>query len=296
MNASFNASIAVVLVEPAGPRNVGGVARACANFSGGPLQLQLRLVAPRCDHLGDEALQMAMHGRAVLEGAQLFANLAEALADCRHVVATSGRGEGEPLAPLDPDTALGWLWQGANASSGSGASSGAASSTFVASSGSCADSPSGASSNGASGPCGLSGGAVVFGREDRGLSYDELLMAGQLLCIDTGAAYSSLNLAQAAAVVLQRLRVVAMASADSPTRLPTDAMPMDPARRDRLEDLFTAAESLLLEVGFLYPHTAHARMAKLRGLLQRSQIGETEVALLRGMVSQLRWASRHRNP
>jgi len=267
VNAPFHASIAVVLVEPAGPRNVGGVARACANFSGGPLQLLLRLVAPRCDHLGEEALQMAVHGRAVLEGAQLFTNLAEALADCRHVVATSGRGEGEPLAPLDPDTALGWLWQGANASS-----------------------------NGASGPCGPSGGAVVFGREDRGLSYDELLMAGQLLCIDTGAAYSSLNLAQAAAVVLQRLRVVAMASAESPTRLPTDAMPMDPARRDRLEDLFTAAESLLLDVGFLYPHTAHARMAKLRGLLQRSQIGETEVALLRGMVSQLRWASRHRNP
>jgi tRNA/rRNA methyltransferase len=137
---------------------------------------------------------------------------------------------------------------------------------------------------------------VVFGREDRGLSYDELLLAGQLLSIDTGAAYSSLNLAQAAAVVLQRLRVVAMASADSPIRLPTEAMPMDLARRDRLEALLTAAEALLLEVGFLYPHTAHARMAKLRGLLQRSQIGETEVALLRGMVSQLRWASRHRNP
>jgi tRNA/rRNA methyltransferase len=279
VNAPFNASIAVVLVEPAGPRNVGGVARACANFSGGPLQLQLRLVAPRCDHLGEEALQMAVHGRAVLEGAQLFANLPEALADRRFIVATSGRGEGEPLAPLDPDTALGWLWQGAIASSNGASGTNGASST-----------------NGAYSPGGATCGAVVFGREDRGLSYDELLLAGQLLSIDTGAAYSSLNLAQAAAVVLQRLRVVAMASADSPIRLPTEAMPMDLARRDRLEALLTAAEALLLEVGFLYPHTAHARMAKLRGLLQRSQIGETEVALLRGMVSQLRWASRHRNP
>jgi tRNA/rRNA methyltransferase len=279
VNAPFNASIAVVLVEPAGPRNVGGVARACANFSGGPLQLQLRLVAPRCNHLGEEALQMAVHGRAVLEGAQLFANLPEALADRRFIVATSGRGEGEPLAPLDPDTALGWLWQGAIASSNGASGTNGASST-----------------NGAYSPGGATCGAVVFGREDRGLSYDELLLAGQLLSIDTGAAYSSLNLAQAAAVVLQRLRVVAMASADSPIRLPTEAMPMDPARRDRLEALLTAAEALLLEVGFLYPHTAHARMAKLRGLLQRSQIGETEVALLRGMVSQLRWASRNRNP
>jgi tRNA/rRNA methyltransferase len=285
VNAPFNASIAVVLVEPAGPRNVGGVARACANFSGGPLQLQLRLVAPRCNHLGEEALQMAVHGRAVLEGAQLFANLPEALADRRFIVATSGRGEGEPLAPLDPDTALGWLWQGAIASSnGASGTNGS-------------NSPGGAcGTNGANSPGGATCGAVVFGREDRGLSYDELLLAGQLLSIDTGAAYSSLNLAQAAAVVLQRLRVVAMASADSPIRLPTEAMPMDPARRDRLEALLTAAEALLLEVGFLYPHTAHARMAKLRGLLQRSQIGETEVALLRGMVSQLRWASRHRNP
>jgi tRNA/rRNA methyltransferase len=264
----LSTSVAVVLVEPAGPRNVGGVARACANFSGGPLVLQLRLVAPRCDHLGDEALQMAVHGRAVLERARLFANLPEAIADCHRVVATSGRGQGEPLLALDPDLALGWLWQGASATDNNS--------------------------------CDATTGAVIFGREDRGLSYDELLLAGQLLSIDTGSAYSSLNLAQAAAIVLQRLRVVALAPARSPIGVPPSPMPIPmptgPARRDRLEALFTAAEALLLEVGFLYPHTAHARMAKLRGLLQRSQIGETEVALLRGMVSQLRWASRHRNP
>lgn len=268
MNAPLNASIAVVLVESAGPRNVGGVARACANFSGGPLVLQLRLVAPRCDHLGEEALQMAVHGRGVLERARLFANLPEAIADCHRVVATSGRGQGEPLLALDPDLALGWLWQGASATDNNS--------------------------------CDATTGAVIFGREDRGLSYDELLLAGQLLSIDTGSAYSSLNLAQAAAIVLQLLRVVALAPARSPIGVPPSPMPIPmptgPARRDRLEALFTAAEALLLEVGFLYPHTAHARMAKLRGLLQRSQIDDGEVALLRGMVSQLRWASRRHNP
>ena len=268
MTAPLSTSVAVVLVEPAGPRNVGGVARACANFSGGPLVLQLRLVAPRCDHLGYEALQMAVHGRAVLERARLFANLPEAIADCHRVVATSGRGQGEPLLALDPDLALGWLWQGASATDNNS--------------------------------CDATSGAVIFGREDRGLSYDELQLAGQLLSIDTGSAYSSLNLAQAAAIVLQRLRVVALAPARSPIGVPPSPMPIpmptEPARRDRLEALFTAAESLLLEVGFLYPQTAHARMAKLRGLLQRSQIDDAEVALLRGMVSQLRWASRRHNP
>jgi tRNA/rRNA methyltransferase len=50
------------------------------------------------------------------------------------------------------------------------------------------------------------------------------------------------------------------------------------------------AEHLLLEVGFLYPHTAAARMAKLRTLLQRAGLSVDEVALLRGMVRQCRWA------
>jgi tRNA/rRNA methyltransferase len=242
-------AVAVVLVEPSGPRNVGGVARAIANFSGDALQLRLRLVAPRCDPCGDEARQMAVHAASVLESAQVFPSLAAALADCGRVVATSGRGEGEPSLPCAPDEALGWLLSGADGA----------------------------------------GTAVVFGREDRGLSRDELLMAGRLLTIDTGDDYSSLNLAQAAAVVLHRLRVLSQGATSAAAGFGGEA---EPARRDRLEALLADAESLLLEVGFLHPHTAHARMVKVRGLLQRGQVDDGEVALLRGMVRQLRWACR----
>ncbi|MCX5947535.1 MAG: hypothetical protein NTY67_04905, partial [Cyanobacteria bacterium] len=66
----------------------------------------------------------------------------------------------------------------------------------------------------------------------------------------------------------------------------------EPCPRGLLEAALADAEALLLEVGYLYTHTAHARMAKLRALLQRAQIRPAEVALLRGMVCQLRWASR----
>jgi tRNA/rRNA methyltransferase len=242
--------VAVVLVEPAGARNVGGVARAIANFSGEPLRLALRLVAPRCDHRCDEARQMAVHAAPLLEQAAVFPSLAAALADCGRVVATSGRGEGEPLPSQEPDGALAWLL-GAPA----------------------APRP-----------------ALVFGREDRGLSRDELLMAGRLITIDTGPAYGSLNLAQAAAVVLSRLRVQTAGPMESATTGATAQS--EPAQRQGLEDLLADAEALLLEVGFLHAHTAHARMAKVRALLQRGQIDNDEVALLRGMVRQLRWASR----
>lgn len=254
-------AVAVVLVEPAGARNVGGVARAIANFGGEPLRLELRLVAPRCEHRSDEARHMAVHAASLLEQAAVFPSLAAALADCGRVVATSGRGEGEPMPPQEPDGALAWLL-GAPAASRT---------------------------------------AVVFGREDRGLSRDELLMAGRLITIDTGPAYGSLNLAQAAAVVLSRLRVQARGSGRSAAAWGESAATgataqSEPAQRQGLEDLLADAEALLLEVGFLHAHTAHARMAKVRALLQRGQIEDGEVALLRGMVRQLRWASRRLSP
>jgi tRNA/rRNA methyltransferase len=249
--------IHLVLVEPAGPLNVGSVARLCANYA----IAELRLVAPRCDPLDPQALLMAVHGRGVLTSARRFATLAEALADCGRVVATTGRREGEPLALRGPADALGWLL----AASGSPALGGA---------------PAPA--------------AIVFGREDRGLSNDELLQAGRLLCLGTADAYTSLNLSHAVAVVLHELHRL---RSEPPTSPPAPIAPGDePAPRGALEATLADGEALLLEVGFLLPHTARARMAKLRALLQRAQVRPGELALLRGMVCQLRWASRRPCP
>ena len=237
-------TLAVVLVEPAGPLNVGSVARLCANFDVDTL----RLVAPRCDHLGEEARRMAVHGEALLEGAQLFPSLEAALADCRRVVATSGRIEEEALPLSGPAEALSWLQGGTSV-----------------------DAPA----------------ALVFGREDRGLSNGELLQAGRILRLDTSEAYASMNLSHAVAVCLHELRRCPPA--------PVAPQP-EPCRREQLEAALADAEELLLEVGFLYPHTAQARLGKVRALLQRAEIRDDEVALLRGMVRQLRWASRRDCP
>ncbi len=247
MALSDRPAVVLVLVEPSGPRNVGSVARLCANFG----IAELRLVAPRCDPSSDEARQMAVHGGWVLEQARHFPNLAGALADCRRVVACSGRGCGEPLAPLSPEAAVRWLL--------------------------ATDPSPGAEA---------APRALVFGREDRGLSRAELLQAGQLLQIETAGSYSSLNLSHAAAVVLHGLQQGRQIPAP-PQVPPTQA---DPCSRGDLEALLGDAEALLLAAGFLLPHTATARLAKVRGLLQRAQVSSNEVALLRGMVRQLRWA------
>ncbi|MFM7455215.1 MAG: RNA methyltransferase [Vulcanococcus sp.] len=237
-------SLAVVLVEPAGPLNVGSVARLCANFQVG----ELRLVAPRCDHLGAEARLMAVHAEAVLERARSFPTLAAAVADCARVVATSGRVEPEGVPLSGPEEALGWLQ-----------------------------------------PALLdpaSQGALVFGREDRGLTNQELLQAGRVLRLNSAEAYASLNLSHAVAICLHGLQ----------RPLPAPADTAEPCPRGELEAALADAEELLLEVGFLHPHTAEARLGKVRALLQRAQVRSPEVALLRGMVRQLRWATQRRSP
>jgi len=255
-------SLQVVLVEPAGPLNVGSVARLCANFGIDGL----RLVAPRCDPLGEEARRMAVHGVELLERASLWPTLEAALADCDRVVATSGRLEGPPLPLLPPADALAWLLEGSASPQADPVPQ-----------------PKVAS------------GALVFGREDRGLANGELLQAGRLLQIGTGPSYSSLNLSHAVAVVLHEWHQRRGKTALPPVGPATGAFP-DPAARASLEAALGDGEALLLEVGFLLPHTARARMAKLRALLQRAQPDSAEVALLRGMVAQLRWAARRPCP
>jgi tRNA/rRNA methyltransferase len=242
--AAQTSPLVLVLVEPSGPLNVGSVARLCANFGVD----RLRLVAPRCDPLAEEARRMAVGGRAVLEAAARFPSLAAAIADCGRVVAATGRSEGAPLPLSPPKPALRWLLEARAAA------------------------PS----------------ALVFGREDRGLANDELLQAGRLLHIGTPDAYPSLNLSHAVAVVLHALWELR----DLPGPDPAGPAP-EPCRRGELEAALADAQDLLLEAGFLHPHTARARMAKLRRLLQRAQAGREEVALMRGMVCQLRWACRH---
>ena len=238
----------MVLVEPAGPLNVGSVARLCANYN---IQ-DLRLVAPRCDPGDPEAVRMAVHGDAVLQHVTIFPSLLEAVADCQQVVASCGRIDHGEIPLQSPEEIAPWIEAGRTQGLRS---------------------------------------ALVFGREDRGLTNDELLISHRIFKLHTGDAYPSLNLYNAVAVVLHELererRVQAKPEAPL-SEIPASAPELDGCLRD--------AEELLLEVGFLLEHTARARMAKVKGLVQRALIRSDEVAMLRGMVRQLRWAARRNRP
>jgi TrmH family RNA methyltransferase len=76
-----------VLVEPKSPGNVGASARALANLG----FRRLELVAPACQHRGQDATRMAVDAVDVLLGARVHATIDEALAGAATVIGTSRR-------------------------------------------------------------------------------------------------------------------------------------------------------------------------------------------------------------
>lgn len=251
MRLSALRRVRIVLVEPAGARNVGAIARILKNMGLGPLVL----VNPQCDPVGEEARQMAVHGGDRLNAARQVSTLPEALQGCRRVIATAGRETSLNLPAEAPRHCLPWVL----------------------------DEPD-------------SDTALVFGREDRGLTNEELNLAQRLLTIPADAAYESLNLAQAVGICAYELRMACLNPTEvAPPNLSTEAPP-DLAPHDQREGFYQDLEALLLRVGYLYPHTAASRMEKLRQLLNRANPSANDVAMLRGVLRQVNWALQDTDP
>ena len=90
-----------MLVRPQLGENIGKAARAMLNFG----LSELRLVAPRDGWPNPSAGPAAAGADAVLEGAVVFATLAEAVADCPHTYATTVRKRGVSKPVMAPDEA-----------------------------------------------------------------------------------------------------------------------------------------------------------------------------------------------
>jgi tRNA/rRNA methyltransferase len=92
----------VVLVEPAGPRNIGSVARVMKNMGFS----RLVLVKPQCDPNSEEAQHMAVHAADVLAAAQQVDSIPVAVTDCQWVVATTSREAPLAMPTLSPRLGL----------------------------------------------------------------------------------------------------------------------------------------------------------------------------------------------
>jgi tRNA/rRNA methyltransferase len=92
---------AIVLVRPQLGENIGKAARAMLNFG----LTDLRLVAPRDGWPNPSAGPAASGADLVLERARVFDTVAEAVADCAHVYATTVRKRGLVVPVVSPEQA-----------------------------------------------------------------------------------------------------------------------------------------------------------------------------------------------
>jgi tRNA/rRNA methyltransferase len=92
---------AIVLVRPQLGENIGKAARAMLNFG----LTDLRLVSPRDGWPNPAAGPAASGADIVLEKARLFGSVAEAVADCAHVFATTVRKRGVTKPVVTPEQA-----------------------------------------------------------------------------------------------------------------------------------------------------------------------------------------------
>ena len=91
----------VVLVRPQLGENIGKAARAMLNFG----LTEMRLVTPRDGWPNPSAGPAAAGADTILEHAQVFETLADAVADCAHVYATTVRKRGVTKPVVTPEQA-----------------------------------------------------------------------------------------------------------------------------------------------------------------------------------------------
>ncbi|AFU99364.1 tRNA/rRNA methyltransferase [Simiduia agarivorans] len=164
--------IVFILVAPAVPENIGASCRALKTMGFG----RLRLVATEA-HQHKQARILAHGSGEVLEAAEVFPDLASALADVDLSIATSAksRHQWRSLTPADELADL------------------------IAHKGDT-----------------VARAAIVFGCEESGLSNEQLALCQLISCIPLPVTYPSLNLSQAVMLYAYELRSLA-ANAASPS-------------------------------------------------------------------------------
>ena len=187
---------------------------------------------------------MALKGQVYIDKCKVFKNLGEALSDCDLVLATCGRIDNcKNTSYESPQEISKWI------------------SKFKD----------------------IKNLAVLFGREDRGLSNNELLFAHKVFSIKTSPEYPSLNLSHAVSIILYEINKFSDDSLIKEKRI------FNLASSNQIYESFVEIEELLIRTGYLLNHTSKAKITKFKKYILRAETSEEEMNILRGIVNQINW-------
>ena len=230
-------SVKIVLVGTTHPGNIGAAARAMKNMG----IKNLSLVQPK-EFPSDVAIYRSKAAKDILEHAQVFNNLEEAIFDCELVIGTSARGRKVPWPILNPKEA--------------------------------AEEVSRSSSH--------HNIAIIFGREDRGLTNEELGLCNLHVNIPTDPDYSSLNLAQAVQILVYEIRQAILDEQED-----KNYWDVELANNDQTELLINHMDELMQQVEFYDVDNPRKLLLRVRRFFKRSRIDVMETNIFRGLFATI---------
>ena len=205
---------------------------------------ELRIVSPKCDIFSLEAKKMALKGQKFLEHCKIFDSLERAIFDCDLVLASCGRVDvGKDSFFGSSEVIFDWTL------------------SFEK----------------------INNLAIVFGREDRGLTNSELLLANKAFYIPTSQNNPSLNLSHAVSIVLYEL------NKSFKKKLNNELKVFNLASSKQINDTFVEIEEMLLQVGYLLKHTSKSKISKFKKFVLRANTSMHEINVLRGIIHQINW-------
>ncbi|GIU29839.1 MULTISPECIES: tRNA (cytosine(32)/uridine(32)-2'-O)-methyltransferase TrmJ [unclassified Shewanella] len=132
--------------------------------------------------------------------------------------------------------------------------------------------------------------AIVFGRENNGLTNEELQRCDYHVAIPANPEYTSLNLAQAVQIICYEARVAHLAQVQGATEQTVveseESEDAYPSSRER-ENFFEHLETTLLSTNFIVKNHPGQVMTKLRRLFSRTRIERQEMNILRGILTSI---------
>ena len=237
-NDNFLNTVKVVLVGTTHPGNIGASARAIKNMG----IFNLALVKPK-EFPSDIAIYRSKAAKDILENAEIYESLEDAIAGCKLIVGTSARARSVPWPVFNPRDAAEEMRK-------------------ISKQGNV---------------------AIVFGREDRGLTNDELGLCNFHVHIPSDPKYSSLNLSQAVQILAYEIRL-AYSRDEVISEVKWD---VDLANNEQTERLIDHMEELMQDVEFYDVENPRKLLLRVRRFFKRSKIDVMEANIFRGLFSAI---------
>ena len=191
----------------------------------------------------DVATFRSKAAKDILEKASVHTSLEEAISKCELVVGTSARGRTVPWPVLNPREAAEEMHK--------------------------------SSLNGKV--------AIVFGREDRGLTNEELGLCNFHVHIPSDPEYSSLNLSQAVQILAYEIRLSYLQD----RHVNKEYWDVELANNEQTERLINHMDELMQEVDFYDVENPRKLLVRVRRFFKRSKIDVMEANIFRGLFATI---------